>query len=74
MKLYLEHKEIDMSKESEVRVHRFPREMLAKSKQLKEFHLHYDIIRAILEEPEYTIEEAKSAIQEYLNSFNSKED
>lgn len=44
--------------------------LLIKSKALEEFHLHPDIIRAILIEPEYTISKAKLAIQTYIDSFN----
>jgi hypothetical protein len=45
-------------------------DLLAKSKALSEFHLHPDMIRAILVKSEYTISDAKLAIQKYIDSFN----
>lgn len=45
-------------------------DLLTKSKILSEFHLHPDMIRAILVKPEYTISDAKLAIQKYIDSFN----
>ena len=49
---------------------KYPKELLVKSKSLSEFHLHPDIIRAILVAPEYTLSNAKQAIQKYIDSFN----
>lgn len=49
---------------------KYPKELLVKSKALSEFHLHPDVIRAILVEPEYTISNAKQALQKYIDSFN----
>lgn len=48
---------------------KYPSELLVKSEHVKTFGLHRDIIRAILNKPEYTIEEAKKAIQKYIDSF-----
>ena len=48
----------------------YNRDLLAKSKALSEFHLHPDMIRAILVKSEYTISDAKLAIQKYIDSFN----
>lgn len=45
-------------------------DLLSKSKALSEFHLHPDMIRAILVKSEYTISDAKLAIQKYIDSFN----
>jgi hypothetical protein len=55
---------------AEVKQDKFPAEILAKSKTLSEFGLHRDIIRAILDDAEYTVEDAKKAIQNYIDSFN----
>lgn len=49
---------------------KYNRDLLIKSKSLAEFHLHPDMIRAILVKPEYTISDAKLAIQKYIDSFN----
>lgn len=49
---------------------KYNRDLLAKSKALSEFHLHPDMIRAILVKSEYTISDAKLAIQKYIDSFN----
>lgn len=49
---------------------KYSSDLLAKSKALSEFHLHPDMIRAILVKPEYTISDAKLAIQKYIDSFN----
>jgi hypothetical protein len=49
---------------------KYDKELLVKSKRLEEFHLHPDMIRAILVKPEYTISDAKLAIQKYIDSFN----
>lgn len=49
---------------------KYPTGLLIKSKALEEFHLHPDIIRAILIEHEYTISKAKLAIQTYIDSFS----
>lgn len=49
---------------------KYPKELLVKSKALSEFHLHPDVIRAILIEPEYTISNAKQALQKYIDSFS----
>ena len=49
---------------------KYPTGLLVKSKSLSEFHLHPDIIRAILVAPEYTLSNAKQAIQKYIDSFN----
>ena len=49
---------------------KFPVSLLIKSESIKCFGLHCDIIRAILYLSEYTIKDAKQAIQKYLNSFN----
>lgn len=57
--------------EQEAQEQKFPTELLVKSKQLSQFNLHPCLIRAILEdEQEYTISEAKEAIQKYIDSFN----
>ena len=48
----------------------FQKELLVKSKQISQFNLHPDVIRAILSEPEYTLSNAKEAIQKYIDSFN----
>jgi hypothetical protein len=48
----------------------FPKELLVKSKQLEQFNLHKDIIRAILVNDSYTLSGAKEAIQKYIDSFN----
>lgn len=47
----------------------FPKELLVKSKQLSQFNLHKDIIRAILVNDSYTLSDAKEAIQKYIDSF-----
>lgn len=47
----------------------YPSELLAKSESFKQFRLHPDIIRAILTKQSYTISEAKSLVQNYLDSF-----
>jgi hypothetical protein len=49
---------------------KYKKELLAKSKCFEEFHLHPDMIRAILVKPEYTISDAKLALQKYIDSFN----
>ena len=49
---------------------KYSSDLLAKSKALSEFHLHPDMIRAILVKSEYTISDAKLAIQKYIDSFN----
>lgn len=49
---------------------KFSADSLAASKALSEFSLHRDVIRAILVDDEYTIEDAKKAIQKYIDSFN----
>lgn len=49
---------------------KFQKELLVKSKQISQFNLHPDVIRAILTEPEYTLSNAKEAIQKYIDSFN----
>jgi hypothetical protein len=49
---------------------KYDKELLVKSKRLEEFHLHPDMIRAILVKPEYTMSDAKLAIQKYIDSFN----
>lgn len=49
---------------------KYSSDLLAKSKALSEFHLHPDMIRAILVKPEYTISDARLAIQKYIDSFN----
>lgn len=49
---------------------KFQKELLVKSKQISQFNLHPDVIRAILSEPEYTLSNAKEAIQKYIDSFN----
>lgn len=49
---------------------KYQKELLVKSKALSEFHLHPDMIRAILVKSEYTISDAKLAIQKYIDSFN----
>ncbi len=57
-------------KEQQLDSQKFDKEILAKSKCLSEFHLHPDMIRAILVKPEYTISDAKLALQKYIDSFN----
>lgn len=49
---------------------KYPTGLLVKSEALKCFGLHIDVIRGILIKPEYTIKDAKEAIQKYIDSFN----
>lgn len=49
---------------------KYPKELLVKSEAIKSFGLHCDIIRGILVKQEYTIKEAKEAIQKYIDSFS----
>lgn len=48
---------------------KYPRELLVKSETIKSFGLHCDVVRGILVGQEYTISEAKNAIQKYIDSF-----
>lgn len=50
---------------------KYPKELLVKSEAIKSFGLHCDVVRGILVGQEYTIKEAKSAIQKYIDSFNA---
>lgn len=64
---------IDIAKQQVQDEPKFSKELIVKSKCIAEFHLHPDVIRAILVEPEYTLSNAKLAIQKYIDSFNHKE-
>lgn len=49
---------------------KYPKELLVKSEAIKSFGLHCDVVRGILVGQEYTISEAKKAIQKYIDSFS----
>ena len=49
---------------------KYPKELLVKSEAINSFGLHCDVVRGILVGQEYTISEAKSAIQKYIDSFS----
>ena len=49
---------------------KYTKELLVKSEAIKSFGLHCDVVRGILVGQEYTISEAKSAIQKYIDSFS----
>lgn len=55
--------------ESNINEQKYPTALLAKSEALKSFRLHRDVIYAILCKQEYTIRDAKQAIQKYIDSF-----
>ena len=63
-------KQDDVQVVSEKKALKFKVDALVTSKALSEFGLHRDVIRAILVDDEYTIEDAKNAIQKYIDSFN----
>lgn len=66
-----QNKEQSVIIEQEAQEQKYPTGLLVKSKQLSQFNLHPCLIRAILEDKqEYTISEAKEAIQKYIDSFN----
>jgi len=48
---------------------KYPTSLLVKSEALRQYGLHFDVVRAILNNSEYTMTEAKKAIQKYLNTF-----
>ena len=54
----------------EVEEQKYPTELLVKSEKLAQFHLHRDVIRAILTRQEYTLSDAIAAINKYIDSFN----
>jgi hypothetical protein len=54
----------------EVEEQKYPTELLVKSEKLAQFHLHRDVIRAILTRQEYTLSDAIAAIKKYIDSFN----
>lgn len=49
---------------------KYPTALLVKSEKLAQFHLHRDVIRAILTRQEYTLSDAIAAIKKYIDSFN----
>lgn len=48
---------------------KYPASLLVKSEALRRFGLHYDILCAILGTQDYTLSDAKSAVQKYIDSF-----
>lgn len=76
-KKHEEKKEVIESKVEEkvegqpkVEEQKFPTALLVKSEKLAQFHLHRDVIRAILTRQEYTLSDAIAAIKKYIDSFN----
>ena len=56
--------------QQEAEEQKYPTELLVKSEKLAQFHLHRDVIRAILTRQEYTLSDAIAAIKKYIDSFN----
>jgi cupin superfamily acireductone dioxygenase involved in methionine salvage len=61
---------VEEPKKVEIPEQKFPTELLVKSEKLAQFHLHRDVIRAILTRQEYTLSDAIAAIKKYIDSFN----
>lgn len=49
---------------------KYPTEILLHSETINSFRLHSDIVRAILVKDEYSIQDAKRAIETYIKSFD----
>lgn len=50
---------------------KYSSDALSISKALSKFGLHRDVIRAILVDDEYTIDEAEKVIQHYIDTFEN---
>lgn len=50
---------------------KYSSDALSTSKALSKFGLHRDVIRAILVDDEYTIDEAEKSIQHYIDTFEN---
>lgn len=52
----------------------FPKALLVKSQHLATFGLNVDILKALLPNEYYSIDEAKEIVTKYINSFRKMEE